>query len=257
MFYTKTIEQTYKELNASENGLTPEEAQTRLATYGKNLLKRRKPISPLKIFLSQFNSFIVYLLLAAVVISALIGEGVDAIVISIILILNAVFGFVQEYKAEKAIEALKKMASLQAIVVRDGKQQRINAEELVPGDVIIIETGEKVPADARLIKIVNLEAQEAALTGESMPVKKGLDILKENIPIGDRNNMLFSSTIITSGRGKAVVTNTGMTTEIGKIAEMIQTTPTQLTPLQKKLRLLGEYLGIATILIFFPGTAPP
>ncbi|MBR9692160.1 calcium-translocating P-type ATPase, SERCA-type [Candidatus Woesearchaeota archaeon] len=236
-------------MHSSEKGLSQEEANLRLSKYGPNEIKEEKKHSPIKIFLSQFKSFIVGVLIIAVVISLVIDEYLNAIVIGAILILNAVMGFVQEYKAEKAIEALKKMASLKAVVIRDGKEKKIDAKELIPGDVILLETGEKIPADARLIEVVNLQTQEAALTGESLPVKKEEAALSEDISVADRINMIFSGTIITKGRGKAVVTSTGMNSEIGKIAKMIQTAEAELTPLQKKLKILGEYMGAAAILI--------
>jgi Ca2+-transporting ATPase len=247
--YYQPLKEVLDELNTSEKGLSSSEAKKRLEKYGPNILEEKEKISPLKIFLSQFSSAIVWILIGAIVISLFIGEAIDAIVIGIILVLNAVLGFIQEYKAEKSIEALKKMASLKAFVLRDGKEIVIDAEQLVPGDIIILETGEKIPADSRLIEIANLQTQEAALTGESMPVKKILSILKKGISIGDRKNMVFSGTIITNGRGKAVVAKTGMNTEIGRIAHLIQTTEIIKTPLQKKLAVLAKWLGIATIVI--------
>lgn len=245
----KELKDIYQELKSSEKGLTEEEAKKRIEEYGLNEIKEKKPISPLKIFLNQFHSFIVYILITALAISIFIGEEIDAIVIGAILILNAIMGFIQEYKAEKAIQALKKMASLKAKVIRDGKEQKIESSQLVPGDIILLETGDKVPADARLIEISELRTQEAALTGESTPVKKALGTLDEKTPVADRYNMLFSSTIVIKGRGKAIVTETGMNSEIGKIAEMIQTTETILTPLQIKLEQLGKFLGIIVIII--------
>ena len=248
-WHDKEIKDVLKELSASENGLTDEEAKNRLGKYGPNEIKEKKRISPLKIFISQFKSFIIAILIAAVVVSLLIGETVDAVVIAAILLLNAVLGFIQEYKAEKAIEALKKMASLKAKVIRNNEEKLIDAAELVPGDIIFLEVGMKVPADSRLIQIVNLQTQEAALTGESLPVKKEPEALPEKPPVADRKNMVFSGTIITAGRGKAVVVETGMNSEIGKIAEMIQTAEEKMTPLQVKLAQLGQLLGIATIAI--------
>ncbi|MBW2999195.1 calcium-transporting P-type ATPase, PMR1-type [Candidatus Woesearchaeota archaeon] len=247
--YYQPLKEVLDELNTSEKGLSSSEAKRRLEKYGPNILEEKEKISPLKIFLSQFSSAIVWILIAAIVISLFIGEAVDATVIGIILVLNSIMGFIQEYKAERAIEALKKMVSLKAFVLRDGKEIEIDAEKLVPGDIIILETGEKIPADSRLIEIANLQTQEAALTGESMPVKKILSILKKGISIGDRKNMVFSGTIITNGRGKAVVAKTGMDTEIGRIAHLIQTAEAIKTPLQKKLAVLAKWLGIITIVI--------
>ena len=248
-FHNKKIEDVFQELKTGGKGLTEEEAEKRLNEFGPNEIADDNKISPLRIFFEQFNSFIVYILIAAVIISAALGEKIDTIVIGIILILNAVLGFVQEYRAEKSIEALKKMASLRATVIRNGREKSLDATELVPGDIIILETGVIVPADARLIDLANLETQEAALTGESMPVKKRLDALPEKTPVADMTNMILSGTIITSGRGRAVCTATGMSTEIGKIARLIQEVKPEPTHLQKRLSELGRFLGILTIAI--------
>src|SRR3989338_6404490 len=249
MHHSKEIKEVFRELNSNNEGLSQAEAEKRLQEYGLNEIKEAKKISPIKIFLNQFNSVVVYNLIAALVISLFIGERIDAIVIGIILILNAVFGFIQEYKAEKSIEALKKLASLKATVIRDGKEKNIDAKLLVPGDILKLETGDKLPADARLFEIINLETQEAALTGESTPVSKELKLLPEKTSLADRINMVFSGTIITNGRGKAIVTGTGMKTEIGKIATLIQETEQEKTPLQKKLDQMGRFLGLITIIV--------
>jgi Ca2+-transporting ATPase len=249
MYYNQEIKEVFKELNSSMSGLSEEEAKKRLEKYGPNEIKEKKSVSPLKIFFSQFNSFIVYILIAALVISLLIGEKIDAIVIAIILLLNAVLGFTQEFRAEKSIAALKKLASLKARVIRNNRQQEINAINLVPGDIILLETGDKIPADSRIFELINLQTQEAALTGESLPIKKELRVLKDKIPIADQKNMLFSGTIVTNGKGKAIVTRTGMNTEIGKIAGLIQEVKQELTPLQIKLEQLGRWLGVLTIVI--------
>jgi len=249
MHHSKEIKEVFRELNSNNEGLSQAEAEKRLQEYGLNEIKEAKKISPIKIFLNQFNSVVVYILIAALVISLFIGERIDAIVIGIILILNAVFGFIQEYRAEKSIEALKKLASLKATVIRDGKEKNIDAKLLVPGDILKLETGDKLPADARLFEIINLETQEAALTGESTPVSKELKLLPEKTSLADRINMVFSGTIITNGRGKAIVTGTGMKTEIGKIATLIQETEQEKTPLQKKLDQMGRFLGLITIIV--------
>jgi Ca2+-transporting ATPase len=250
-YHAKSTEDVLRLLDATTKGLSDTQAENRLAKYGYNEIKEEEKISPVKIFISQFKSFIIGILLAAVIVSLLIGEKLDALVIGIILILNAVLGFIQEYKAEKSVEALKKMASLKAVVIRNGEKKKIDAKEIVPGDILVIETGEKVPADARVIESVNLHTQEAALTGESAAEKKQTEKIDADEGVADRNNMIYSGTIITRGRGLAVVTGTGMETEVGKIARMIQAAKDELTPLQKKLKQLGEYLGIATLLICF------
>jgi len=225
-YYTLNIEEVLKSLKSSEKGLTEEEAKEKLEKYGLNEIEKRKRITPIQIFVRQFTSFIVIILLAAIVISLLIGERLDAVVISIIVVLNGIFGFVQEYKAEKAIEALRKLTALKAKIIRDGKEMEIDSRELVPGDIILLETGSKVPADARLIRVSALQVDESSLTGE---------------------NMAFMGTIVTKGRGKAVIITTGMNTQIGKIAEMVQEVKEKLTPLQEKLKQFGRWLGVVTI----------
>jgi Ca2+-transporting ATPase len=249
MYYAKGLETIFSEFDTSKNGLSTKEAANRLAKYGPNILKEIKKTNPFTIFINQFKSFIVGILTAAIIISLLIREYLDAAVIAIILILNAVLGFIQEYRAEKSIEALKKLTSLKAKVIRDRKVYEIDAQNVVPGDILILEEGDKISADARLIEAINLQTQEASLTGESTPVEKNTDLLKEKTPIPEQKNMVFSSTIITKGRGKAVVVNTGMNTEIGKIAEMIQEVEKGLTPLQLSLKKLGQWLGALTLLI--------
>src|SRR3989338_1849476 len=251
MHHSKEIKEVFRELNSNNEGLSQAEAEKRLQEYGLNEIREAKKISPIKIFLEQFNSVVVYILIAALIISLFIGERLDAIVIGIILILNAVFGFIQEYRAEKSIEVLKKLASLKATVMRDGKEKDIDAKLLVPGDILKLETGDKIPADARLFEVINLETQEASLTGESTPVSKELKLLPEKTPLADRINMVFSGTVITNGRGKAVVTGTGMKSEIGKIAELIEEVEQEKTPLQKKLEQMGRVLGIATVVVSF------
>ncbi|MBW2971745.1 HAD-IC family P-type ATPase, partial [Candidatus Woesearchaeota archaeon] len=248
-YYQTRIKELFNEFSSSEKGISSEEAARRMQKYGRNEIEEAPPDPWWKLLLGQFNSPVIWILMGAVVVSLFIGEAVDAIVIAVILVLNAVLGFVQEFKAEKAIEALKKMASLKAVVLRDGKQQKIDATELVPGDIIILETGEKVPADARLFEASNLETQEGALTGESTPVTKGIVDIEHDVAVADRHNMVFSSTIITRGRGKALVCGTGMKTEIGHIAHMIQTTKTEMTPLQKQLAKLGKWLGILVLVV--------
>ena len=255
-YYQVDIKEVYSELKSDENGLSTEQAKQRLAEYGTNEIKEGKKITPLRIFINQFKDVIIWILIIATVISGFLGEYVDAIVIGIILVLNSMLGFIQEYKAERAIEALKKIASLKAKVIRDGEEVLLAAGELVPGDIIILEAGDKVPADSRLIFESNLETQEAALTGESTPVKKEISVIAKAV-VADRKNMVLSGTIVTRGRAKAIVTNTGMNTEIGKIAEIIQEAETPLTPLQKKLKNFGKtltflILGICVI-VFIAG----
>jgi P-type Ca2+ transporter type 2C len=245
----KKIEELFRELNTSKEGLTEKTAQKKLEEHGFNEIAQKKKINPVKIFLSQFANVVIYILIAALAISIFLGETVDAIVIGAIVIANAIIGFIQEYKAEKSIEALKKLASLKATVIRDGREKDIDAKELVPGDIIKLESGDKVPADSRIFELINLQSQEAALTGESVPVEKKLCDLEKKTPLADRINMVFSGTIITSGKGKAIVTSTGMQGEIGKIATMIEEVQTDLTPLQKQMNSLGKKLGVIVVFV--------
>lgn len=249
MFYSQSTKEVFRELGSGMKGLTLKEAESRLRKYGPNELEKKKEISKLKLFLSQFNSFLVYILIAATLISALIGEITDSIVILVILIANAILGFLQEYKAEKSIEALRKLSSLKTRVIRDGKTIEIDSKNVVPGDILVIDEGMKVPADARIIESFNIECDESSLTGESVPVSKNTSIINKDASLGDRKNMLFSGTVITKGRGKAIVVATGMKTEIGKIADLIENAVKEETPLQKKLGVLGKWLGIATVII--------
>ena len=246
-YYNLNVSDAIKSIDTSLKGLSEEEAGKRLEKYGINELKQREQISPFRILIRQFTSSIVFILLAALVISLLIGEKLDAIVISTIVLLNGVFGFIQEFKAEKAIEALRKLTALKAMVIRNGKETEIDSRELVPGDIILLETGSKVPADARLIDIAAFQVDEASLTGESVPSNKTTDRLEENILVNDQENMVFMGTIVTKGHAKAIVTSTGMNTEIGKIADMVQEAEEKQSPLQVKLKKFGKWLGFVTI----------
>lgn len=233
-----------------EKGLKTKEAEKRLAEVGSNQLQQVKKISPLKIFFSQFQDFMVLVLIAATLISGMLGEVADAITILAIVLVNAILGFIQEYRAEKSLEALKQMAAPEARVLRDGQQLKIAAKDLVPGDILLLEAGDRVPADARLIQAVNLEVDEAILTGESYPVRKQAEPLAEdNVGLGDRRNMVFLGTAVTQGRAKAVVTATGMATEMGQIAEMMQEVEEEETPLQKRLAQLGKWLVLGCLFI--------
>jgi Ca2+-transporting ATPase len=248
-FHQLTSEEVLKHFSSSINGLTETEAQERLAQYGLNEIRRERGISPIRIFLSQFNSFIVYILIVAVFISFILEEYIDGAVIIVILIVNAMLGFFQEYRAEKALESLKRMAALQATVMRDGRKKRIDSSKLVPGDMIVFESGDRIPADARIIQEYQLEIIESSLTGESHSVRKDSTPIEDISTLGDMKNMVFGGTNVTSGSGKAVVVKTAMQTEMGKIAESIESVEDDETPLQKKLDILGRKLGILTLVI--------
>ena len=255
-WFNKTVDEVESTLKTNaENGLTAEEAKKRQEEYGLNELKAKKKKSLFVKFLEQFKDFMIIILIISAIISGVVGvaqgEGfTDTIIILVVVVVNAIIGVAQENKAEKSLEALQKLSSHVAKVIRNGKLQVIQSKELVPGDIVILETGDYVPADLRIIEAVNLKAQEAALTGESVPVEKmAAKIEDEKKGIGDRINMLFSSSLITYGRGKAVVVETGMNTEVGKIADIINTAEDQGTPLQQKLDKLGKTLGIVALAI--------
>ena len=255
-WFNKAVDEVESTLKTNaENGLTAEEAKKRQEEYGLNELKAKKKKSLFVKFLEQFKDFMIIILIISAIISGVVGvaqgEGfTDTIIILVVVVVNAIIGVAQENKAEKSLEALQKLSSHVAKVVRDGKLQVIQSKELVPGDIVILETGDYVPADLRIIEAVNLKSQESALTGESVPVEKmAAKIEDEKIGIGDRVNMLFSSSLITYGRGKAVVVETGMNTEVGKIADIINTAEEQGTPLQQKLNKLGKTLGIVALAI--------
>lgn len=247
-WHSTSIKKLFSQLNTGKQGLTNEEAAKRLEKYGLNEIEREKKISPWKIFFSQFKSMLVIILIAAVAVSIFLGKRLDAAVIGVVLVLNAVFGFVQEYKAERAIEALKKMAALKATVVRSGEKQVILAKELVPGDIMILDEGDKISADARLLESYSLETQEAALTGESLPVSKSVGTFKEKTSLAERHNMAYSGTIATRGRAIALVTATGKQTELGKVAKMLEHVEKEI-PLKKQLDSMGRWIGIAVILL--------
>jgi Ca2+-transporting ATPase len=248
-YYLLPEKEVLAELKASGNGLSSAEAAERLKIHGPNQIREVKQVHPFFIFLGQFKSPIVWILLAAMVISLVVKEYIDFYVIGAIVILNSILGFVQEYRAERAIEALKKLISLKATVLRDGQEVHIDSSEVVPGDILLLDTGDKISADARLLESVNLHTQEAALTGESLPVKKEVATLRKEAAVADRSNMVFSGTIITNGHARAVVVGTGMHTEIGRIARMIQEAEPEPTPLQKTLKKLGLYIGVMVVII--------
>lgn len=255
-WFNKTSQEVEQELKTDyQKGLSSSQVQENMKKYGLNELQEKKKDSLLKKFLEQFKDFSIIVLIIAAIVSGVVGvaqgEGfTDTIIILIVVILNAVIGVAQESKAEKSLEALKKLSSHASKVIRNGKEQVIPARELVPGDLVIIETGDYIAADLRITEAVNLKSQEASLTGESVPVEKITEKIDGNeIGIGDRKNMLFSSSLITYGRGKAIVVNTGMNTEVGKIAGMLDNAEKQETPLQQKLNDLGKTLGIACLAI--------
>ncbi|MCX7780482.1 MAG: cation-translocating P-type ATPase [Negativicutes bacterium] len=249
-WYQLSLKQTAEALGSDpSSGLTAAEAAKRLAANGPNELREKQRETLLQKFINQFKDFLVLILIAASIVSALVGEIADSVVIIAIVILNAALGVFQEAKAEKALEALKRMAAPNSKVIRDGNLLTVPSRELVVGDVVILEAGDYVPADVRILEAINLKVEEASLTGESVPVEKNAAVIEGDVPLGDRHNMGFMSTIVTYGRGKGMVIGTGMQTEIGKIAEMLQSYEEEQTPLQRKLEEFGKYLGTLCLVV--------
>jgi len=242
------VEEVISSLTSTPKGLAADEAARRLAQYGPNELQAAHRTSPWALLIDQFKNVLVIILLAATGLSAFLGHGLEAIVIAVIVLFAVLLGFIQEFRAERAIEALRQMAAPTAAVLRDGNELEIPARDLVPGDVIFLRAGDKIPADARLIESVNLQIDEAALTGESMPVEKHSAVIDEvELAVGDRKNMAYAGTAATYGRGRALVVSTGMSTEFGKIAQMLQSVETARTPLQVNLDKVGHTLAWAAL----------
>ncbi|MCX7951964.1 MAG: HAD-IC family P-type ATPase, partial [Clostridiales bacterium] len=249
-FYKLGVQEIFQHFSTNSNGLEDEEAQKRIQEYGYNEFVEKKRKSTFEKFINQFKDFLVLILIVAAIVSGLVGEVPDTIIILLVVVLNAILGVVQENKAEESLNALKKMAAPLAHVIRNGVSKEIPARELVVGDIVLLEAGKYVPADLRLIEAANLKIEESALTGESVPVDKINEIIEEdNIPIGDRKNMAFMSSMVTYGRGKGIVVATGMNTEIGKIANMIANVEDESTPLQEKLEEAGKWMGISALVI--------
>ncbi len=266
-FYVNSVEEAYKELQTSEAGLTSDEAAQRLEKNGKNKLAEAKKESLLHMFFRQLADPMIIILIVAAVISAVIAVTqsepfTDVIIIGIVVLLNAVLGVYQESKAEKAIEALQQMTAATSKVIRDGVLRIVKSEDLVPGDIIILEAGDSVPADARIIECASMKAEESALTGESVPVTKTVRTItgdsEGNVPLGDRKNMVYMGSTVVYGRGKAVIAATGMNTEMGKIADALTKAEEGKTPLQMRLSELSKiltYLVIGISVVIFAVSA--
>jgi Ca2+-transporting ATPase len=238
------------DLSSTPQGLAEAEVEHRLARYGPNELEAADRVSPWAILFGQFKDVLIIILLVATAISAFVGHGIEAIAIAVIVTFAVLLGFVQEYRAERAIEALKRMAAPTVTVIREGQEVEIPARELVPGDVMLLHAGDKVAADARLVESINLQLEEAALTGESVPVDKNTEpLVGEDLALGDRNNMVFGGTVATYGRGRAVVVGTGMDTQFGRIAQMLQSVESGKTPLQRNLDKVGRVLALAAVVV--------
>jgi len=249
LYYDQDISSVFGELRTSVKGLSPEDAEKRLEEYGKNELKEKEKVSVFRLFLSQFKSILILILVIAAIVSALLGEAIDAAVILFTVFLAGILGFVQEYRAEKAIELLKSLTSPEATVVRNGSEKKIPSTYLVPGDIILLQTGDRIPADARIIEEFNLKVDESSLTGESVPAQKVTDALPAGTSEADRNNMVYAGTAVAYGRGKAVITATGMKTSFGELAGLLGTIERSRTPLQESLDKFGRWIGGATIVI--------
>ncbi|GAB3166692.1 calcium-translocating P-type ATPase, PMCA-type [Telluribacter humicola] len=248
-WYLSEINDVFKELSTHKEGLSNAEAQSRLEQYGPNELQGTSDKSVWKLVINQFMDVMILILIAAAVVSVVLGDISDAIVILVIVILNAIIGFVQEYRAEKAIEALRNMSAPQALVRRGGTEARVEALDLVPGDVVLLEAGNLVPADMRLYEVSSMKVEEASLTGESEAVdKNSAPLTEEDLPLGDRVNMAYRGTIVKDGRAEGVVIATGMQTEMGRIAQMLQESDSQ-TPLQKRLAKFGKQLSVIVLVI--------
>ena len=248
---TRTVKKVAQSFHVdTERGLSPKEVKNRLDKYGFNQLKESKGRTMRDMFFDQFRETLVLILLISAVVSIFLGEISDAIVIAVILFLNAFLGVIQEYKAEKSLAALKKLTVPDALVLRNGRQTKIKSYQLVPGDVVLLESGDRIPADCRLFELTDMKVQESILTGESEPVEKNSEIIKQNkVSLGDRINMAFMGTTIISGRGKGIIVATGMDTEMGEIAGMLEEAKRESTPLQKKLNIVGKKLGILILMI--------
>jgi len=248
-YSTLTKTETMKSLGSSESGLTTEEAKKRLGEFGYNELPKEKKFTALLMFIDQFKDPLILLLIFAGILSLILNETVESIAIFAIIMLNALLGFFQEYRAEKAIEALEKISAPIARVFRNGKEQKIPARDVVPGDIILLEAGDIIPADSRLLEVSSLQIDEASLTGESVPSKKVIEPFKPGTSVADQENMAFMGTIVTYGKGKSIVTNTGIKTEFGKIASALKTTQKSETPLQIKFTKLAKQIGMICIFL--------
>ncbi len=248
-WYSLSLDEVFNNLDSSEEGLTQKEAERRQEKHGKNEIEEGEKISPLKILLEQFQDFLIWILIIAAIISFVVGHHIDSYLILAIVFANGIFGFLQDWKAEQSIEALRDLASPEAIVLRDGKKKKVDSSEIVPGDIVFLSQGGSVPADARIIEQQNMDVDESALTGESVAVNKKDQTLDGDIDLAERENMVYKDTNVVKGKGTAVVVNTGMDTEIGKIATELQQVEEDETVFQREVNRLGKRIGIIILLI--------
>ncbi|KXB08276.1 hypothetical protein AKJ56_01600 [candidate division MSBL1 archaeon SCGC-AAA382N08] len=248
-WHAKSKEEVLENIESSEEGLSEKEASQRLEEFGSNEIEKGEEASILKVFIDQFKDFLILILIIAAIISFFVGQEIDAVLIVSIVFANGVFGFAQDWKAEKSIQALKKMASPDALVLRNGEKKKVNSEEVVPGDIIVLSQGSSIPADARLIELQHLEVDESPLTGESVAVEKSTETLEEDVELAERENMVYKETNVVRGRGKGVVVETGMNTEIGKIATQLKEVGEEETVFQKEINALGKRLGVIILIV--------
>ncbi|MDR6110874.1 magnesium-transporting ATPase (P-type) [Paenibacillus sp. SORGH_AS338] len=248
-YYRQEADQVLQDVDSSTQGLSGQEAEKRIETEGYNELKGKKKTPTWKLFLENFKDPMVIVLLVAVTVQLVLGQWVESIIIFFVLILNAIISVVQTRKAESSIDALRQMSAPEAKVIRDGKKQSVAARELVRGDIVLLEAGDYVPADGRLLESGSLKVDEGMLTGESEAVDKHIDVIGADAPIGDRRNMVFSGSLVVYGRGTVVITGTALNTEIGKIAGLIESAEAKQTPLQRKLESFSKKLGIFILLL--------
>jgi len=248
-YHSLEIKEVFEKLGSSEKGLSSQEAEKRLQKYGENKLKKTRHFNALKVFLSQFKSFLIIVLIFAAILSFFMESMIDSFVILAIIILNSGLGFMQEYKAEKAIEELKKLMVPQAKVLRDGKVVQINSVKIVPGDVLILSEGDKIMADARIIEVTNFKVNEAALTGESVAELKSCKKINSSVPLSDRINMIYQGTESVVGKARAIVIDTGMNTELGKISGLVQEIKSEKNPFKDKLDSFAKKIGIFILIL--------
>ena len=250
-YYTKSEEEVLKELNSSENGLTEEEVKKRQQEHGLNKIKKKKQDSILKLFLSQFQNPIELILVGTVIVSFILGEVVDAIALVIIIAIDVIMGTYQEWKARKDAEALISMIRVTSKVIRNGKEYEINSNEVTVGDILVLESGDKIPADARILECHNFQVDESALTGESLAEVKSTGVLPEETHLADRENYLYAGTSVVTGRAKAVVTAIGISTEIGKIADKVTNTEDEKSPLTIRIEKFSKQISVLIALVAF------
>lgn len=249
-WYRLNSQRVLEEIGSDRQGLSAQEAQRRLKEYGKNQIRKKKRKSWFRVFLEQFRDLLVWILIAAAVVSAMTDNGESAVVIGAVLLLNAVLGTVEHQKAQKSLDGLQALSAPEAKVIREGKRERIAAADVVPGDILVLETGDLAAADGRLLEVVDLRVNESSLTGEAQEVEKEIRMLKEEeVPLASRSNMVFSGSLVTGGRGVAVVTSTGMNTELGQIAGLMNKTEEKRTPLEHSLDQFSGRLALGILVV--------